>query len=412
MPSRFPVLRKAALAASLACLVAMPVGVANSATIDLGGIRLRLPHVTLRRPGGSQSGSSTSYSTHPRWYVALQDGRRFATNDQGFWIGYDERGEMVMQFELGVPSTAAVNSPAPVQFDVNGRFYDTVQGVLASERIAVVHSADAERVLGRLMSGTRVLINVAGNRIETHLKGSSDAIEIVQREAALQQRAFAEGRVAVDDKPAGEDAISFYLPGVAGTGSVEVRFDIVEGKGLVLYLNFAAIKWHGDPAYSMPLSVNEARRVTAMIGKAAEWTEVAKANRVGLFSKRIGFVDDENGGEAPKPFDQGDGTAHLEQGKVTDLAAGSSGAAVQQELKLPEQKVAPQDFKAVNFNSYEDGSTSVQIEHSVKGFSRRFNLTLAEAQELAASLEATVEYATFRLENRDATPEAKDELFK
>ncbi len=414
MSHRFSKLSKFSLSLCLSCSLMAAVLPSHAATIDLGGIRLRLPHVTLRRSDRTPTYRENVATTHPRWYVAVQEGRRFATNDQGFWIGYDERGEMVMQFELALPSTAAVNSPISVQFDVNGRFYDTIQGVLASDRIAVVHSNDAERVLGRLMSGSRVLINVAGNRIETHLRGSSDAIENVRRDAVLQRRAFAEGRVKVDEKPEDQSAIAFFLPGVKAPGKVEVRFDIVEDKGLVFYLNFSAIEGHGDPAYSMPLFLSEAKRTVAMIGKAADWTEVAKTNRVGLFSKRIGFVDDINGGPVPEPDDGSEESAATEPKKSTEIPSGSQGqlALSAQETAQPVSKTPPQDLKAVNFNSYEDGTTSVQVEHSVRGFSRRFNLDLGEAQELAASLEATIEYATFRLENRENNPEVKDELFQ
>ncbi len=390
-----------------------PVQVAGATTIDLGGIRLRLPQVDLRRTNRTQGTRTDSTYAQPRWYVAVQDGRRFATNNQGLWIGYDERGEMVMQIELTNPATAAVNSPVAVQFDVNGRYFDTIQGVLATDRLAIVHSADAERVLGRLMSGTRVLINVAGNRIETHLKGSSDAIDATRREAALQRRAVVEGKVTPQTGLAQPEVINFFLPGVGQKGTLEVRFDIVEAKGLVLYLNFSAITGHGDPAYSMPFSVNEAKRTVALLGKAVEWTEVARNNRVGLFSKRIGFVDDVNGGPVPLPVDEEDGTKPVEPQKSADAGLGTIGSG---SLSIPEKSkapiAAPQDFKAVNFNSYEDGTTSVQIEQSVRGFSRRFNLTLEEAQELSTSLESTIEYATFRLENRETNPEVKDELFR
>ena len=72
----------------------------------------------------------------------------------------------------------------------------------------------------------------------------------------------------------------------------------------------------------------------------------------------------------------------------------------------------PRNFKAANFNSYEDGTTSVQVEHSVEGFSRRFNLRLKDALALADILESTMEYASFRLEKRGFDLDKKDQLFK
>jgi hypothetical protein len=388
------------------------IPVMQAATVDLGGIRLYLPHVHSHRRSGTYN---SGINAHPRWYVAMQDGRSFATNNQGFWIGHDERGELVMQFQLAVPSTATLNSPVPIQFDVNGRYFDTVQGVLATPNLAVVHSADVERVIGRLMSGSRVAVTYSGNRIETHLRGSSDAIESVRRGAALQRTTFLQDQsTAKTEVPADDSSIvQYFLPGVKNNGTVEVRFDIVEGRGLVLYLNFSAIEGHGDPAYSMPLTKTEARRVIAMTAKATEWTEIARANRVALFSKRIGYVDDANGAPLPQPTDEGDGTGPASPEKP----AAATGSITTNTLPAPSPKTAvakadPLDFKAMTFNSYEDGTTSVQIEHSVQGFSRRFNMDMVEAQDLASTLESTLQYATFRLENRETNPDVKDELFR
>ena len=72
----------------------------------------------------------------------------------------------------------------------------------------------------------------------------------------------------------------------------------------------------------------------------------------------------------------------------------------------------PADFMAVNFNSYESGETSVQIEHAVHGFSRRFNFFIAKGKELADILEATIKKAEFDLESRKFTQEQKSKLFQ
>ena len=79
----------------------------------------------------------------------------------------------------------------------------------------------------------------------------------------------------------------------------------------------------------------------------------------------------------------------------------------------PEQpEAAPKDFRAVNFNSYENGDTSVQIEHSVGGYSRRFNFTLDEAMEFADFLENTVKVRSQQFENRELSEDEKEKLFQ
>ena len=151
-----------------------------------------------------------------------------------------------------------------------------------------------------------------------------------------------------------------------------------------------------------------------MICKAGDWTEIAVKNRIGLFSKMIGYIDDVNGSVIDENKEVG---STIE--KVVD---GEDKSFCKEKLKqiamidgnqLPDiNEVDPKDFKALNFNSYEDGSTSVQIEHSLKGFSRRFNLGLDEAVKLAKVMDSTLEYASFRLKNRDLKLDEKGELFK
>lgn len=413
------------IASAVAMPVAMPVTSLQAATIDLGGIKLRLPSVQSERRHQDRSQRTTrqapSTRSHQRWFVDIHNDRSFATNNQGIWIGYDERGEMVLQVQLDVPTQKQEEALVPVQFDVNGRFFDTLPGVVAGPNLIVVHSGDAETILSRLMSGSRVSVSVEANRIDTHLRGSSRAIGEVRREAAVQRRLFAQGLVTPQPGSGAEEAsneeIRFYLPGVAGTGKTEVTFSIVEGEGLELYLFFEPIPGHGDPAHKVPLSVAEAKRLIAMVGKGGEWTEVAIENRVGLFSKRIGYIDDENGDpvtdedEIAEAGSAGNESAEAKIGATPKEETGTTGKSSGQTASDAE-KAEPLDFMAMTFNSYEDATTSVQFEHSVRGFSRRFNFTMGEAEQLAAKMDATMDYATGRLENRETDADAKSRLFQ
>jgi len=369
----------------------------QAATISIGGIRLRLPGVSVQR----RSRTYSSVYAHPRWGVTIQDGWTFATNGMGIWIGHDETGEMVMQVEAPTGLIGDVGTTIPIVLDVNGQLFASVPGKVASANLALVHGIDVERLLSRLQSGRTLRAVIGPNIIETHLSGSSSAIGAVRRAALAQRILFASGAVQVRDKP-GTDAIRYFAPGSAATGATEVRFDIVEGTGLVLYANFDKIQGNNDPAYSIPFTEEEARRIASSVEKAKEWTDVAVKNRVGLFTKRIAFIDDINAG----------GGAQIETAELSSEDRGLSVQPNKQGSDAAARSEDPRDFKAVNFNSYEDGTTSVQLEHAVAGFSRRFNLSMENAEKLAKSLEQTIEYARQRLEKRDLGSQSKDDLFK
>lgn len=417
-------LRKTILAAVLAMSVAAPPALA--VTIDLGGVRVRLPTIVQQRRTYTTQRDSR-YATHPRWATVAEGSYRMATNGQGIWVGYDDQGSMVMQLELPNPAGAATGSPLAVQVEINGRFYRTVTAAVANEHLAIVRGAEVEAILGRLMSGRTIAVMAGPNRLETHLTGSSAAIREVRNAAALQARLF----VASGSKPAGqatgekpavkdEDVTQYYLPGVEGLGEVDVRFDIREGEGLVIYMNFEQFEGHGAPTHSIALNVTETGRAVALLRKAEEWSGVAKSNRVGLFSKRIGFIDDALASltdvEEPKP--SASGSPGISQKAPLEASPGATAAGPSPSLgegvgaAASARKSLPKDFRSVNFNSYETGDTGVQIEHSVAGFSRRFNLSIDEALELADFLEATVEVRSQEYETRGLSEEDKEQLFR
>lgn len=401
-----------ALAAMLGAIMVLP-DPALSRTIDFGGgFRVQLPNVIRRN---RSTAPTSSYSSHARWSTVVDGTVTFASNGQGIWIGYDEAGAMVMQIEPRIPRKEEQGTILPVRIDVNGRYYETVMTAVANEAMIVAHGPEVERILDRLMSGRTIAVDLGQERIETHLTGSSAAIREVRAEASIRRRMHAAGLlppstpepetpdVVVDEEISG---LAYYIPGLDGVGSAEVRFNIVEGSGLQLYVIFARIEGQSDPEHSISLNVDETKRMIGLIRKGEEWTEVAQANRVGLFSKRIGFVDD----RLAQTGEEGEGSeAGTAIGARQEAQPPAGGGTVTNALT---GEVQPRDFRGVNFNSYEDGSTSIQIEHSVGGFSRRFNMWLPNALELADSLESTLEYATFRLENRDMGKDEVDQLFQ
>ncbi len=246
---------------------------ALAVSIDLGGIRLPLPIIVPDRPRTYGGGSVYS---QPRWHVVVQNSRRFATNDQGVWVGHDEAGNMVMQIEVA-QAPGEIKSMVAAQIDINGRYFTTVPATVASEHLVVVQGGDVETILGRLMSGRSLRVTVGANAIETHLSGSSAAIRDVRAAAMVQRRLYAEGKVAtpepVDDEPEADDQdmITYFLTGVAGSGTAEVRFNIIEGTGLVLYAKFSKIPGYGDPEYSIPYTHTEAERAALLAELFSQW---------------------------------------------------------------------------------------------------------------------------------------------
>jgi len=122
--------------------------------------------------------------------------------------------------------------------------------------------------------------------------------------------------------------------------------------------------------------------------------------------------------EEEKAAEEGEETAGETIGEVGNQAGSEAPEKAGEEpggetATGPEQpEAAPKDFRAVNFNSYENGDTSVQIEHSVGGYSRRFNFTLDEALEFADFLENTVKVRSEQFENRELSEDEKEQLFQ
>ncbi|MCC0053820.1 MAG: hypothetical protein H6884_07160 [Rhodobiaceae bacterium] len=410
----------AAAVLAVTTFLAAPLPV-QSATLDLGGIRIRLPSVKSTRSG---SGVSSQVRSHPRWFTSVQEGHSYATNGQGIWITYDDSGALAFQMELGVATTLGEGNPVPIDIRVNGRPFALINGVVANANLVVVKGGEIDMLTERLKTGRTVSLAAAGNFIETHLSGSSAAIRDVEAAAALQRRLFATGQVAAakpDAKPQAEDGVRYFLPGAnwQDTGAVDVTYFIAQDRGLVLRIGFAQIRPDLGPEHRIDLLPAEARRAIALLRKGEEWTQIARDNRVGLFSKRIGFFDEANSASAPEADQPQTGETNAEQAAAPTVGAGAGQPASGNAAKASQPANAPAgngetpaDFMAVNFNSYESGETSVQIEHAVHGFSRRFNFFIAKGKELADILEATIKKAEFDLESRKFTQEQKSKLFQ
>ena len=131
---------KLIIAIILVFTFSIPLSVkAIAASIDLGGVSIRLPKLTNKNSNNRSTSSQrsrdsissrSSYSTHPRWQVLNQETHSYATNNQGIWIGYNDAGGMVLQLDMVVPAAFKKDSIVPIQVNVDGRAFDTIQAWL------------------------------------------------------------------------------------------------------------------------------------------------------------------------------------------------------------------------------------------------------------------------------------------
>jgi hypothetical protein len=120
--------------------------------------------------------------------------------------------------------------------------------------------------------------------------------------------------------------------------------------------------------HGMMLSVDQARDFIANLRKGPEWAEVARENKVGLFSKAIGDV------------------------------IGTDGEA---------------EHLSIKFVSDEDSNGSVRIEHVLGGVTRAFGMGINPAVKFAAQAEHALETALAQTpESAPAEDAEKSKLFE
>ena len=382
-------------------------GVLAQITIQLPGFKKAKKNKTRRKSTTASTNTSSA-----RWYTSLRNGVDVAMNGEGVMISMDDRGELIFVMALKYPSGKTPGTPVPVEFSFNGRHFGDFDGVQLEGRLVGLSGSMVNRLVDRFKRSRKVNINVAGNSFSSRLSGSTKAIKKIER-AAKARRMYvmdnagreindasvkymmtrhkkktmtvATNQVLNNQKRDGirndnvnlhksmrqeampKSKVQYFVPGTKTTGEMWINSDIVSKKGLVIKLNFVD---PGHPldkvSHSTQLLPGEATMMAKYLSRGEKWTTVAQKNKVGRFDKVIGVV----------------------AGQATS-----------------------NDMIAINFKSYEDGSTAVQVEEMIAGYPKRFNFAIHNGLELATYLHEVVARSVRDFQAKRMTKKEKNELF-
>jgi len=387
------------------CFIASTEGALAQITFQLPGFKAKSNKVH-KKPG------KTEGISHARWHTSLRNGVDVALNDQGVMISLDDRGELIFVLALKYPSGKSEGTIVPVEVLFNDKYFGIFDGVQLEGRHVGLSGSVVHRLINRFKRSRKFEIRVAGNMFSSHLRGSTKAIKKIER-AAKARRAYliehtgakindarvkymitrhknktrivAANQVLNNQKRNGirndnivlnksmrqENApkikVQYFVPGTKTIGEMWIESDVVAKKGLVIKLNFVDPGHALDKvAHSTQLLPGEAETMATLLARGEKWTKVAQKNKVGRFDKTIGVV------------------------------AGN-----------PETK----ELIAVNFNSYEDGSTALQVEEMIAGYPKRFNFAIHNGLELASYLHAVVKRSKEDFKAKRMSKKEKSELF-
>ena len=167
------------------------------------------------------------------------------------------------------------------------------------------------------------------------------------------------------------DPAFFISVGSGRQGGTYVQTSLVPGKGLQVIASLVELAQAGQPGSgdALVLTQEQTQTLIGLLRKAPKWSEIAKANAVGDYSKLIGYVQGSKGDD---------------------------------------------NRIEVVFVSLSDNSTAVQIEHYIAGRAKKFRFKIRQgekwAEQLQHFLNVAIAETTAMPENR-GDPE-KDKLFK
>ena len=378
-----------------------------------------LAQITFQLPGFKSKSSKSNKNqrspdgvSHAKWHTSLRNGVDVAQNDQGVMISLDDRGELIFVLALKYPSGKTQGTIVPVEVLFNNKHFGIFDGVQLDGRLVGLSGSVVHRLIDRFKRSRKFEINVAGNMFSSHLRGSTRAIKHIERVAKARRsylmknagaqindarvkymitrhknktRIVAANQVLNNQKRNGirndnivlnksmrqENApktkVQYFVPGTKTIGEMWIESDVVAKKGLVIKLNFV------DPGHPLDkvarttqLLPGEAETMATLLARGEKWTTVAQKNKVGRFDKTIGIVS---------------GNPEL------------------------------RELIAINFNSYEDGSTAVQVEEMIAGYPKRFNFAIQNGLELATYLHEVVKRSKQDFKAKRMSKKEKNELF-
>jgi hypothetical protein len=362
-----------------------------------------------------------------KWSSQAIGNKIIASNFQGITVTFNDMGDLIVLLDIKTPLPSLFQSGDRVTVDIKfNKGNRSAAAVLSkdSKQLELI-GLDAVYVISKLKAATYVQIEFINNKYCTRLKGSSNAITVVESAAlvykrnkpdtidnarvkratkehaehgmrvASNQKEFSEKLMGIRPKSdldaadgnIYETKIQYYIPGSEEIGEMWVNWFIDDDKGPMMRLNFMdPTHQYENKAYEIDISLEPIEfpcntdintdsnkntspscQIVKDLLRADRWGKIAKEKELKRrYKKLVSYI-------------QGD-----EKSKIS---------------------------LSIYFQVYENGAMSAQLVHKKYGFPKRFNFTLANALELARYIENTREKAQKKWFNQTRTKEDLDALF-
>ena len=334
-----------------------------------------------------------------RWSTQTIDNKTIATNYQGLIVSYDDMGELIVKTSIKNPLPSMFRDGDKVQLTTKFNKGNRITSSTLDERnkSLIISGIDAMYIIEKLKSSSYVKTDFVNNKYCSQLKGSSKAIKTVASSATFWKNNrpdhIDEARVAratqehVADGNVNVTKIQYYIPGSEKIGKMWVDWHIDDKEGPMMRLHFMdPTHQYENQAHKIDISLQPIEsvcntdvkvdsdintspscKIIKDVLRADKWGEIAKSKDLKRrYSKRVSFIQ---------------GTEQT------------------------------QKSLAVNFQVYENGTMATQIEEMNHGSPKQFSFTLANALELAISVENTREKAHKKWMNKTRSNEDLDALF-
>jgi len=386
------------------------------------------PTQTAQRSSTKRRTSIPSNCSNERWTTQSIDSKQIATNFHGIIVTYDDMGELLIKSEIKntIPNMFKPGDKIQQTVHFSNKSSRTTSATIdAKHKNLLITGMDAIFIANKLKSSSYVKIDFVNNKYCSRLKGSSKAIKNIESSAsfyksnkpddinearvtraatehidhamrvASNQKEFAEKVVGIRQKSDLDKAdgniyntkIQYYIPGSEEIGEMWVDWHIDDSKGPMMRLNFIdPTHQYENKTYSINISLQPIQascntdlkiksdkntspscKIVKDLLRADKWGKIAKEQEMKRrYKKKVSFI-------------QGDEESTKSLG--------------------------------VNFQVYEDGGMTAQIEEINHGYPKRFNFTLANALELSRYIEDTRQKAHKKWMNKTRSTEDLDALF-
>jgi len=365
-----------------------------------------------------------------RWNSQPIGKKIIATNFQGITVTFNDMGDLIVMLDIKTSLPAIFKSGDMDRVNVDIKFNNGKRSAAAvlskdAKQLELV-GLDAVYVINKLKAATYIQVTFINNKYCTRLKGSSNAISVVEsaaliykrnkpdtinkarveravKEHAEHGRRVASNQKEFSDKLMGirpksdldaadgniyETKIQYYIPGSEEIGEMWVNWFIDDDKGPMMRLNFMdPTHKYENKSYKIDISLEPIEfpcntdintdsdkttspscQIVKSLLRADRWGKIAKEKELKRrYKKLVSYI-------------QGD-----EKSKIS---------------------------LSIYFQVYENGAMSAQLVNKKYGFPKRFNFTLANALELARYIENTRKKAHKKWLNQTRTKEDLDALFQ